>query len=100
MHDYMVSSMADMRRGLKAYAMNIVHLGYSLRQPLFSQIDDVSHKEATITELLKNFRFLHSFDKVCVYLRNILLLTLEIIDSRRTRHRTSTRESSAHQHDC
>ncbi|KAG1823088.1 hypothetical protein EV424DRAFT_1538583 [Suillus variegatus] len=62
-HDYMVSSLANMRRGFKAHAMNIVHLGYNLRQPLFSPVDDISHRESEVPELLKDLRFLHSFEK-------------------------------------
>jgi hypothetical protein len=66
----MVSFLADMRRGFKAHAMKIVHLGYDLRLPLFSPVDDVSHKEFIIPELLNDLRFLHLFEKVCLNLRD------------------------------
>ncbi|KAG1821942.1 uncharacterized protein BJ212DRAFT_1297215 [Suillus subaureus] len=62
-HDYMVSSLADMYHGFKAHAMNIVHLSYNLCQPLFLPVDNVSHKESIIPKLLKDLQFLHLFEK-------------------------------------
>ncbi|KAG2044657.1 hypothetical protein BDR03DRAFT_1003909 [Suillus americanus] len=77
-HDYMVSSLANMRCGFKAHAMSVIHMGYDLQQPLFSLIDDASHKKLIIPKLLKDLDFLHLVKKVCINLRYIQYLTLRL----------------------
>jgi hypothetical protein len=62
----MVASLAEMRRSFKAYAMNVVHLGYDLRPPLFSSIDKAAHKQGKIPELLEGLRYLESLEKVFI----------------------------------
>ncbi|KAJ8580606.1 hypothetical protein M405DRAFT_869357 [Rhizopogon salebrosus TDB-379] len=62
-HNTMVASLAEMRRSFKVYAMNVVHLGYDLRPPLFSSIDKAAHKQGKIPELLEGLRYLESLEK-------------------------------------
>ncbi|KAG1795753.1 uncharacterized protein HD556DRAFT_1534726 [Suillus plorans] len=62
-HNYMVASLADMRRALKVHALNTVPLGYSLRLPLFSLLDEAAHKRDTIQTLLDGGRYLHLYEQ-------------------------------------
>ncbi|KAG1798902.1 uncharacterized protein HD556DRAFT_1348773 [Suillus plorans] len=59
----MVASLADMRRALKVHALNTVPLGYSLRLPLFSLLDEAAHKRDTIQTLLDGGRYLHLYEQ-------------------------------------
>ncbi|KAG2124379.1 hypothetical protein DEU56DRAFT_917067 [Suillus clintonianus] len=60
---YMVTSLADMRRSFKSYALNTVPVGYHLRLPLFSEEDQLAHTRDQIKILLEDSEYLHEIEQ-------------------------------------
>ncbi|KAG1753657.1 uncharacterized protein EDB91DRAFT_1077382 [Suillus paluster] len=62
-NNYMVASLADMRRSFKSYAMNTVLVGYGLHLPLFSEEDKLAHKQDRVKTLLKDLKYMHQIEQ-------------------------------------